>query len=155
MLCFRWGPISARLLPLAGGVNTFRPTCDPTGEFHPSKKLMDTLLFWAYSSAELSCGLQPKAVQTCPNWLCLTAAGNTAYRAHHGRLSSACDMRKRRKTSAYPGSCFLWECKAVSERRLRLAMVWRRSGAKAQGSMRGHWQQQVMEGDSAGKGHFT
>lgn len=55
------------------------PRVTPWENFTPSRELMDTQLFWAYSSAKLSHGLQPKAAETCPNWLCLTAAGSSAY----------------------------------------------------------------------------
>lgn len=79
--------------------------------------------------------------------------------AHHGRLSSACDMRKRRKTSAYPDS-FLSECKAVSERRLRLARVGMGSGAKARGgvtvgtSSSRSWEEVLWEEDILDKKWF-
>lgn len=55
------------------------PRVTPRESFTLSRELMDTQLFWAYSSTKLLCGLQPKAAETCPNWLCLAAAGSSAY----------------------------------------------------------------------------
>lgn len=141
MICLSWGPISARFLPLTRGVNAF---C-PTWEFCPAQRADG-------HSAELSRVLQPKAAETCPNWLPHSCWQLCLHGAQHGRLSSACDIRERRTTSAYPGS-FLSECKTVVKRRLRLARVGIGSGAKAWGGVgvgshhRG--------GGSMGIGHFT
>lgn len=44
-----------------------------------AESLMDIQLFWASSSAKLPHGLQPKAAETCPSWLCFTAASSSAY----------------------------------------------------------------------------
>ena len=55
------------------------PHMAPPDDLAPYGELVDTQLFRACSSAMLLRGLQPEEAEACPNWICLTAAGSSAY----------------------------------------------------------------------------